>query len=302
MRNKSKKRRIHLFFLLVFLSVAGLISFFRQGQTETDTGTDIAQYASGNMRVHFIDVGQADCILVQADGRNLLIDAGGNESEQLVVEYLRDQGVIYLDYVIASHAHVDHIGGMDAVIRNFPIGMFFLPKEKYDTESFQDVLIAVREKEITIHRPEFKEAYRLGEARFLFVTPDSEKQYEDVNDLSLGIRISNGAHSFLICGDISKKMEKQILKSRVYIRSDVMKLNHHGSSDANSWKFLKQVDPSFVVLTCGKSNDYGHPHRSVMKRIKKLDAGVFRTDRQGTIVFESDGEHLTSSKSPDEER
>lgn len=301
MRKQNFKKRIIFFGAAVLIAITWILARFHTETLKMDESTDAARMASGTMKVHFIDVGQADCMLVQAGGRNLLIDAGNNEDEGRVVIYLREQGVKYLDYVIATHAHVDHIGGMDAVIRNFPIGMFFLPEEKYDTESFRDVLKEIKEKDITVRRPEFKEAHRLGKARFLFVTPDSEKQYEDVNDSSLGIRISNGAHSFLLCGDISKEMEKQMIKSGIYLRSDVMKLNHHGSSDANSWRFLKRADPSFVVITCGKQNDYGHPHKSVMRRIKRLHAGVFRTDRQGTVIFESDGERLTSSVKPYEE-
>lgn len=298
---QNRNNRLTLFRLMIMTAVIGLTVFFllNKSQTEIQKQEKRTGNTSGIMRVHFIDVGQADCILIQADGRNLLIDAGSNENETQVVRYLKKEGIVYLDYVIASHAHVDHIGGMDAVIRNFPIGMFFLPGECYDTETFQDVLKAVRDQKITIHRPRFLEAYSLGKARFVFVTPNSEKQYEDVNDSSLGIRISNGRHSFLLCGDISQVTEKTILRSNIDIRSDVMKLNHHGSRDANSWEFLKAVHPSFVVITCGEKNEFGHPHKSVMKRVKKLDAGIFRTDRQGTIVFESDGTHLTCTEKPE---
>ena len=294
----AKRRRVLLFSVFALIVTIYVLLKLNVSGTDFDKNTDIARYASGNLKVHFIGVGQADCILVQSDGRNLLIDAGSNENEHFIVSYLQGQGISYLDYVIATHAHVDHIGGMDAVIENFPIGVYFLPEEEYDTNSFKDVLKMLEKKQVTVHMPKFKENFYMGKARFMFITPDSDRQYEDVNDSSLGIRLSNGAHSFLFCGDISKKMEKQILDSDVYIRSDVMKLNHHGSSDANSWKFLKTVDPAFVVISCGRKNEFGHPHKSVMRRVKALHAGVFRTDKQGTILFESDGKHLTCNVKP----
>lgn len=294
-----KKRRI-VIYLFVLALLAGMSVIWILGRKAENPEQNNTETVSGNMEVHFLDAGQGDSILVRSENENLLIDAGTNEDEEMVVSYLKEQGVEKLDYVIATHPHIDHIGGMDAVIETFPVGTCFLPEETYDTESFQEVLTALDEADIKIRHPEFMENYEIGSGRFVFITPDSEKQYEDINDSSLGIRLTNGAHSFLLCGDISQRIEKEILKSGISIRSDVMKLNHHGSRDANSWKFLKAASPSFVVITCGTRNEFGHPHEKVMKRVEKLGAGVFRTDLQGTIVFESDGETLKCSTGPEE--
>lgn len=254
---------------------------------------DISQNASGSLKVHFLDVGQADCILIQSDGKNMLIDAGNNNDKEYVISYLREQGVTRLDYAIGTHAHEDHIGSMDDVILNFEIGELFLPDQTYETQSYTDVLIAAENRELHVTHPKFKETRYLGEARFIFVMPDADREYTDLNDSSLGIRISNGKHSFLLCGDSSKAMEEEFLDSRIYLHSDVFKVSHHGSSDANSTAFLKAVDPEYAVISCGKNNDYGHPHKRTLKRLKKTGAKLFRTDQQGTIIFESDGNILT---------
>lgn len=254
---------------------------------------DISQNAAGSLKVHFLDVGQADCILIQSDGKNMLIDAGNNNDRNYVVSYLREQGVERLDYAVGTHAHEDHIGSMDDVILNFEIGELFLPDQTYETQSYTDVLVAAENRELSVTHPKFKETRFLGEARFIFVMPDADREYTDINDSSLGIRISNGKHSFLLCGDSSKELEKEFLDSRIYLHSDVFKVSHHGSSDANSAAFLKAVDPDYAVISCGKDNDYGHPHKSILRRLKKLGVEVFRTDRQGTIVFESDGKLMT---------
>lgn len=296
-----KKKRKIVIYLFVLAAFAGMAAIWILGAKAEDFNQENTETVSGNMEVHFLDAGQGDSILVQSEGVNLLIDAGTNEDEEMVVSYLKEQGVEKLDYVVATHPHIDHIGGMDAVIETFPVGICFLPEEMYDTESFQEVLTALNKEDVKVRHPEFMENYEIGNGRFVFITPDSTRQYEDINDSSLGIRLTNGTHSFLLCGDISRRIETEILDSGISIQSDVMKLNHHGSQDANSWKFLKSASPSFVVITCGTRNEFGHPHEKVMKRVEKLGAGVFRTDLQGTIVFESDGKSLTCSIGPEEE-
>lgn len=279
-------------FLIAVILAAGVLSYILL-QNRPIQYYDISQNAGGNLKVHFLDVGQADCILIQSGGMNMLIDAGNNNDREYVLSYLKEQGVKRLDYVIGTHAHEDHIGSLDDVILNFEIGELFLPDQTYETQSYTDVLIAAENRELEVTHPIFKETRYLGKTRFIFVMPDADREYSDLNDSSLGIRISNGVHSFLMCGDSSKEMEKEFLASRIYLHSDVFKVSHHGSSDANSAAFLKAVDPEYAVISCGKSNDYGHPHKSTLRRLKKIGAEIFRTDKQGTIVFESDGKILT---------
>lgn len=295
----STYNRKSLLVLLLLMAVA--ITYFTRYKNEVQYTNNIALNASGKLKVHFIDVGQADCVLIQSNDKNMLIDGGNNADAEIVIQYLRKQGVSYLDYVISTHAHEDHIGGLDKVIDFFPIGTLFSPSQTYRTKSYFDLLKVVKKRKINIEYPRFKDIYSLGEARFIFVMPDAESEYDDLNDSSLAIRISNGSHSFLLCGDTSKKLEEKIVDSKIFLRSDVLKLNHHGSSDANSKALLKAADPEYAVISCGRNNDYGHPHKSVIKRLKRMDIDAFRTDISGSIVFTSDGESLVCNANATEE-
>ena len=299
-REKMKKRGKRtgaLVLGLVILCAAALLNIPVSGVFSSE----ILKPEEGELKVHFIDVGQADCILIQSQDQNMLIDAGNNDDEQTIVSYLHKQGITELDYVIGTHGHEDHIGSMDTVIEQFEIGKFYLPAQTYETKSYDDVIKAAREKGLDIEKPKFKEKEKLGSAEFIFITPDAEKEYEDLNDSSIGIRISDGRHSFLLCGDISAAMEHELIESRIYLHADVLKINHHGSSDTSSVEFLKKVDPGYAVISCGEKNDFGHPHKATLKKLKKLGIQVFRTDKLGTIVFTSSQGHLTCNTLAEEE-
>lgn len=291
------KRKYRIGIGIVCMAVILLLFGIRYRRSEWKTKELLAD-AGGELKVHFIDSGQSDCILAQSGGENLLVDGGTNLTGGKVVEYLRSQGITRLDYVVGTHGHKDHVGGIDAVLYNFEVGELFLPRQQYNTHTYRDVLEAARANHVPITIPKFQETRTLGKAKFMFVTLDGEADYEDVNDSSLGIRLSNGAHSFLMCGDISKEMEKEMIQARVYLKSDVLKLSHHGSSDTNSKKFLKYVSPEYAVICCGKNNEFGHPHPSVLGRLKRQKIKIFRTDEQGTIVFVSDGKRLSCNKAP----
>lgn len=291
-----KKWRKGIVVIALLLFVAALI--YERIPRLRAFSEDVYIREGGELKVHFLDVGQADCILIQSGDKNMLIDAGNNEDAAEIIDYLYKQGVERLDYVIATHGHEDHIGGMEDILYQFDIGEFYMPTQMYSTQSYMDVLESAGERGIPIKRPHFKETRELGDADFTFITPDTGADYEDINDSSIGIRLTNGAHSFLLCGDISKDMERAILKSHIYLHADVLKVSHHGSNDTSSYRFLKKVDPEFAVISCGRDNDFGHPHKKTLKNLKKLDIQLFRTDEQGTIIFTSNGRQLICNVNP----
>ncbi|BFL46894.1 ComEC/Rec2 family competence protein [Lactonifactor longoviformis] len=261
-----------------------------------DTAREVSS-AERTMEVTFLDVGQADCIFIQAEGHYMLVDAGKNEDGDAIVSFLREKGVDRLDYVIGTHPHEDHIGGLDVVIRALPIGAVILPDKIHTSQTFEDVLEAVEEKEleITLARP--GDTYTLGGGSFTILSPN--KDYGDtLNNWSVGIRLVNGSNSFLMTGDGEQEAEEDILSTGLTLKSDVLKAGHHGSDTSNSSRFLDAVQPQYAVISCGQDNQYGHPDLSVLETFRDRGISVFRTDEQGTVTAVSDGSSITWNLEP----
>jgi len=263
---------------------------------KSNSGSNIAD---GELKAHFIDVGQADCILFQADDQSLLIDAGNNEDADTIVTYLREQGINKLDYVIGTHPHEDHIGSLDTVIHNFDIGVVLMPNKVHTSKTFEDVLDAIEEKNLSITEPVVGDEYQLGEAVFTIVAPNRDYE-DDLNNWSIGIKVAYRNNIFLLCGDIEKEAELDIIKNGIHIAADVLKVSHHGSKTSTSAEFLKAVNPAYAVISVGKDNSYDHPSDQTLQRLNENGVEIFRTDELGTIIAISDGTTITWKWSKDE--
>ena len=244
------------------------------------------------LRVHFIDVGQGDCILAETDGHYMLIDAGENDKGELVVSYLKEAGITSLDYIIGTHPHSDHIGGLDDVIEAFPAEIIMLPPIEHTTKTFEDVRDAVEAREMKLTKPVLGDTYSLGEASFTVLAPVGDYG-NDLNNWSIGIRLSYGDTAFVMCGDAEQEAEQDIVDSGRLLSADVLKVGHHGSSTSTSDPFLDAVSPSYAVIQCGKGNSYGHPHRETMEKLEKRGIEVLRNDELGTITAKSDGQSIS---------
>lgn len=244
----------------------------------------------GNLEVHFIDVGQADSILIMIDSDSMLIDAGNNGDSDLVVDYIKSQGLEDLDYVIGTHPHEDHIGGLDAVINSFEVGKVLMPKQVSTTKTFEDVLTSIQNKGLKITTPKIGASYNLGGAEWTILAPH-EEQYDETNNSSIVIKLEYGNNSFIFTGDAEEASELDILKMGD-LKSDVLKVGHHGSSSSTSLDFLNAVNPNYAVISLGFDNSYGHPHSEVIERLSNKNIEVLRTDELGTIIFTSDGKSL----------
>lgn len=246
------------------------------------------------LKVSYIDVGQADSILIQIpNGKNILIDASNNGDANTIISYLKKQKVSKLDIVIATHPHEDHIGSMDTVINTFDIGQVIMPKKDSTTQTYKDMITAIQNKGLKITEAKAGLKLDLGpEVNALLVAPNSSS-YEDVNDYSAVVKLVYGTNSFLFTGDAQELSENEMLKAGYNLKADVLKVGHHGSHTSSSVAFLDKVQPKYAVISVGKGNSYGHPANTTIDKLTNVGAKVYRTDQSGTIVAESDGTNIT---------
>lgn len=259
----------------------------------------------GNLQIHFIDVGQADSILIKQDNNYMLIDGGNNEDGDMLVKYLKEQGVEKLDYIIATHPHEDHIGGLDDVLNEFDTDLVLMPDKITTTKTFEDFLLAIKNRQdvknkngenVTLKKvPKLEEKYNLGNASFVIYAPNSSS-YDELNNYSIVIKLSFGNNTFLFTGDAEKLSEKEMLDKNYDLKADVLKIGHHGSSTSTSDEFLEAVSPKYAVLSVGEDNSYNLPKKTVMDKFKNNNIPVYRTDEQGTIILNSDGTNITFNK------
>lgn len=255
----------------------------------TDREEDVSAKVSGDLEVYFLDVGQADSILIRVDGCNMLIDAGNNEDGKRLVDYFKTLNIEKFDYVVATHPHEDHIGGMDDIINNFEISNYLMPDVLTTTKTFEDVLDALEAKGLSYETPSIDSKLNLKDAiiDIVYVGEDSS----DLNDSSIILKLTYGNNSFLFTGDATSKVEKEILDKD--IQSEVLKVAHHGSNYSSSLEFIKKVNPKYAVIEVGENNTYNHPSSTTIEKLNDINAKIFRTDKDGTIIFTSDGEDIS---------
>ncbi len=250
-----------------------------------------APEADGQLQVHFIDVGQADCALLSCDGKYMLIDGGNVADSSLVVSYLQRAGVAELEAVVCSHAHEDHVGGLAGVLAVFPTAAVYAPTRTYASACFDKFMYYVNQQDLTVQIPAPGEEFLLGGARVRVLGP--VKAYPDTNNTSLVLRVTFGETSFLFTGDMEREAETDLLESGAAVTADVLKVGHHGSSTSTGYRFLYEVDPRYAVISVGTDNSYGHPHEEVLSRLNDATVTTYRTDVCGTIVAASDGADIS---------
>ena len=271
---------------LVLIALYGLYLLLSGGSK-----AEPLQTGGEELRVLFIDVGQADSALLTCGGESLLIDGGNVDDSSTVYTVLKKNGVTHLDYVVCTHAHEDHVGGLSGALEACTAGTVYCPVTDYDSKAFRNFSDRVAEQNCELTVPKAGETFALGGAEVEFLACDPEA--EDTNNTSIVLRVSYGATSFLFMADAETPVEQALLDAGTDLSATVLKVGHHGSSTSTSYRFLNEVMPRYAVISVGKDNSYGHPHEKILSRLEDADARILRTDELGDILFVSDGKTVS---------
>ncbi|MCQ2463920.1 MAG: MBL fold metallo-hydrolase [Clostridia bacterium] len=280
-RRKNKK----LFKKIIYIIVAVIAAFSAYEFKEYESVPDVIP-DSGEIQVHFIDVGQGSSTLIQSGEYGVLIDAGERDYGVTVCNYLNKYGIKRLSYVIATHPHSDHIGGMAKVLNGFKCDKLYAPELPDNlvpsTSCYEKLLDAISDNNIDAEYAKPGMSFSFGGALFQFMGPVTD--INDLNNMSVVTKITYKDTSILITGD-AEIQEMNTLTSLPYdFDSDIYAMSHHGSRTGLQKSFLKLVSPKIAVISCGKNNDYGHPHTEALNYLKNNKITYYRTDKHGDVV------------------
>ena len=251
---------------------------------------------NSNFEVHFIDVGQADSALIECDGETMMIDGGNVADSNVVAAYLKKEDVTELNYVVCSHAHEDHIGGLSGALSVTKADNIYAPKTETNTKAYKNFKKKAEEQNVEIKHPNVGDEIQLGSSTVEFLGPVDENG-KDLNSTSIVLKITYGNTSFLFTGDAESDEEEEILNSGADLKSTVLKVGHHGSRTSTSYPFLREVMPQYAVISVEKGNSYGHPNEETLSKLSDAGVEVYRTDESGAIVMTSDGNSISITTS-----
>lgn len=292
-RSSRRKARLSPTLLLVLLAlVAGLVYL----AVDQPPASPSFQPLAGNvLSVVVLDVGQGDSALVRApSGRTMLVDAGGSErlADEVVIPHLRRLGVTRLDYLLLTHPHQDHVGGMPTVLKKLPVEVAVFSGQVSTNSAYRDFLTLVQQGKARAEKARRGGVLDMGEGVKAEVLNPPEKLFAEDNDNSVVVKITYGQVSFLLTGDAEAKASDSMIEAGLNLRSTVLKVSHHGSADGTGKSFLSAVSPRYALISVGAGNAFGHPHRETLGLLKERDVAVYRTDQHGTITVNTDGQSV----------
>ena len=283
-----KKIRIVLLIILCLL-VVGCANPF----VESDDKTSVSTFSGDTLRVNYIDVGQGDSIFIQLPNKEtMLIDAGEAYEADNVINYLNSLGIKKIDYVVGTHPHTDHIGGLEEIVNTFDIGSIYMPKASSTSNTYLDLLTAIKNKGLKIKTAKSGVVVLDDDnLKLEFIAPNSDN-YSELNNYSAVLKLTYLNNTFLFMGDAETLSEDEITSD---VDADVIKVGHHGSDSSSGIEFVNKVSPEYAIIMVGEGNSYNHPYQSIIDRYESVGAKVLRTDLDGNIVCDSDGVEVTCS-------
>ncbi|MBP3361606.1 MAG: MBL fold metallo-hydrolase [Clostridia bacterium] len=285
-----------------FISLLLIVSFFYVKQMEIepmltsptmDEPIAVPKISeNSSLKVHYINVGQADAALVMCDNQSMLIDGGNAADSNLIAAYLKKENISTLDYVVCTHAHEDHVGGLSGALSVVSVNNVIAPKTEADTKAYKNFKRKALEQGVTIQHPAAGDSFMLGSSNIQIIGPITEHS-NNLNNTSIVMKLTYGNTSFLFTGDAEREEEQEIINAGYDLSADVLKVGHHGSDTSTSYVWLREIMPEYAVISVGKGNSYGHPTETVLSRLRDANVKLYRTDLQGDTLFASDGGTVT---------
>lgn len=291
---KSTKRNILILFLALMTYVLASCGVNAEQVSNTSQDTSNTSDNNSGLIVYFLDVGQADCTLIQLpNGEEVLIDAGNYGDGSYIKNYLENLNVDDIEYFILTHPHEDHIGSAREIINNFTVKKIYMPDVLASSNLYESTMLAIENKDIeTIFAKPGLKIIDSPDLKLELLSPKS-MYYSELNEYSAVARLEYDNTSFLFTGDAESVSELEMLGGGFNLDSDVLKVGHHGGRTSSSIDFLKAVTPEYSIISCGEDNSYGHPHIETLNRLSDIGSEIYRTDELGTIVAVSNGKDIS---------
>lgn len=294
---KNKGNRLGQIITIIIFAIIGLVVYFGNGipnNTNLASNKGDVQETTGVMEVHYLDVGQGDSAYIKVNNYDILIDAGDNGKEELLLSQLKEFNIDDFEVIIATHPHADHIGGMAEVLRDYKVESFYMPKVSHTTKTYENMIKAIEKQGIKIKPIKEGTTLDFGGGAFMKVYSPIYEKYENLNDYSPIMKFTFGESDFIFTGDAEYHSEEEVvLKYPNDLKAEVLKFGHHGSRTSSTTSFVESVNPDYGIISCGLNNDYGHPHRETLDKITKYEIESYRTDKQGQITLVSDGKTIS---------